>query len=787
MNTKLMGAVFNAKVARWPFRLGAQAWLSPRREKGCSNGNPTMKTKLQILVAGMLLATVGTGLCQPCITITTGPQGQTNCAGSLVTLSVVATGAEPLRYQWQHAFDLYNYVDRQDETNSTLIINNFQNLSSGNYRVIITNAECSVTSAEALLTLARPPTITLQPTNFLVLSLGASVANRVGVNSSTAATFQWRFNGTNMPGQTRSSIILTNLQIASEGGYDVVIANMCGSVTSRVAVLGVDPAFFKVTKPDVVQGSADMFMPYWVDPDGDGWLDLVVVGGWNTAAGKSLMVYENNRDGTLSRNLTNDLSKVSGRFISIAWADLDNDGDLDAFLASWEGQTPLYLRNEGNGKFTKFVANASWTANRIATVGSTVSCADFENDGILDLVAGYWGNAATGVWGTNTVLRGLGDGRFEVDRRSPLAISRTWPEFFSWADWDGDGRLDLFGATSYDTNQVDIMFRNLGGGQFLRITNSPLVKVPDVSLNAAWGDYDNDGDLDVCVTSWNTTNQLYRNLGNGVFEVDPASPRFPSGENRHIAAWGDYDNDGWLDLFIVHYNRASRLFHNRGDGTFEEITTGSPVAECKGYGSAWGDYDNDGFLDLCAVYADGAANYLYRNNLRNVGNTNHWLKLRLTGRASNRSGIGATVRVKATIGGAELWQMRQIVCQGFDPALLAHFGLGDATNVTTLRIEWPSGIVQELQNVGTEQTLTIVENQGYVGAAPQFSGATKDAAGAELSFTEPVANARYFIEASTNLVNWTKLTARTSAGVATKYMDTSATNYTRRFYRLQVP
>ena len=86
-----------------------------------------MKTKLQILVAGVLLATLGTGLGQPCITITTEPQGQTNCLGTTVTFSVVATGAEPLRYQWQQAFDYLNYVDRLDETNSTLLITNAQN------------------------------------------------------------------------------------------------------------------------------------------------------------------------------------------------------------------------------------------------------------------------------------------------------------------------------------------------------------------------------------------------------------------------------------------------------------------------------------------------------------------------------------------------------------------------------------------------------------------------------------------------------------------------------------
>ena len=164
--------------------------------------------------------------------------------------------------------------------------------------------------------------------------------------------------------------------------------------------------------------------------------------------------------------------------------------------------------------------------------------------------------------------------------------------------------------------------------------------------------------------------------------------------------------------------------------------------------------------------------------------------MKLDGRASNRSGIGAKVRALATINGQAIWQMREISCGNAisgQNGLLAHFGLGNATNVTTLRIEWPSGIVQELPNVAANQSLTVVESQGYPGASPQFSGVTNDASGAKLAFTEPAANIRYILEASTNLVNWTKLMARTSIGVTTNYTDTRAPNYTSRFYRLQVP
>ena len=121
------------------------------------------------------------------------------------------------------------------------------------------------------------------------------------------------------------------------------------------------------------------------------------------------------------------------------------------------------------------------------------------------------------------------------------------------------------------------------------------------------------------------------------------------------------------------------------------------------------------------------------------------------------------------------------------PELIAHFGLGDATKATTLRIEWPSGIVQELPNVAANQSLTVVESQGYTNTPPQIASAVKDASGLRLAITEPAAGARYILEASSDLITWTKLQARTSAGGTCQFTDTHSADYAQRFYRLQVP
>lgn len=107
----------------------------------------------------------------------------------------------------------------------------------------------------------------------------------------------------------------------------------------------------------------------------------------------------------------------------------------------------------------------------------------------------FWGNAA-GSWGTNRVLHGVGGGRFEVDLDSPLARKGVWPETFAWVDYDDDGDVDLFSATSGNASQKDYLFQNLGQGRFERVTDSLVGADPDISLGQAWGDYDNDGDLD---------------------------------------------------------------------------------------------------------------------------------------------------------------------------------------------------------------------------------------------------------------------------------------------------
>jgi hypothetical protein len=229
------------------------------------------------------------------------------------------------------------------------------------------------------------------------------------------------------------------------------------------------------------------------------------------------------------------------------------------------------------------------------------------------------------------------------------------------------------------------------------------------------------------------------------------------------------------------------LYHNNGDGTFTKITTGSPANESgHSWGCAWADYDNDGFLDLFAAQNDRRGNYLYRNN----GNSNRWLTVKLIGTVSNRAAIGAKVRVKATIGGVSRWQLRQITggsgWVGYNE-LRANFGLGDATNIDLVRIEWPSGVVQTITNLSTKQFLTVVEHQEGVAASLIFTSISRSTNGALDLLVAGDTGLRYLFEASTDLMNWTWLGVRTNLTGSVQFTDPTATNLSKRFYRVVAP
>ena len=342
--------------------------------------------------------------------------------------------------------------------------------------------------------------------------------------------------------------------------------------------------------------------------------------------------------------------------------------------------------------------------------GPSIGCAwgDYDNDGYPDLVV------ADAFGAFNRLYHNNGDGTMSPISHGPAVISGGNSHGCAWSDYDGDGDVDLFVVGG--NGQNDQQFLNNGDGSFTRVTTGHLVNSGGEGAGISCADYDNDGDFDLLVTGWGLNgNRLYRN--DGAVELTFVGGLEAVSAYSQNAAWGDYDNDGYLDLFIANYSQDNFLYHNNGDGAFVRVTEGALVHDGgRSSGSAWADYDNDGDLDLFVAngvdFGGGTPppepGFLYRND----GGTNHWLILRLVGVASNRSAIGAKLRVLATIHGKTFWQSREVSGgAGYlsQDDLRVHFGLGDAESVETVFIEWPSGVTQVLKNVSANQHRDVME------------------------------------------------------------------------------
>ena len=651
--------------------------------------------------------------------------------------------------------------------------------------------------------LAEPPIISTQPTNQSV-SVGASAVFQVSARSTNGPIrYQWRFTGAELTGQTVSTLSLTNIQVVNAGGYDVVLTNDSGSVTSRTAQLEVDPTFTKITSGSIVNDGGASVGCAWGDYDGDGYIDLFVANWDNSCAcgtdGRDFL-YHNNGDGTFSRILSGPVVNDFVISCGATWADYDNDGHLDLLVTKWDRPNTLY-RNNGDGTFA--------LANTILARQTEHSCAgvwgDFNNDGWLDLFIANTSSDGTTQARDNILYQSDRQGDFK-----PISFGQKPPgegDSFaaSWGDIDNDGFLDLVVAQGGGRgSQQTLLYHNNRNGTFTLQTNSIVAAALLSHEGCAWGDFNNDGWLDLCVGNFfGQNNCLFLNNGDGTFTQITNSVVTQDGGTTKNVTWADYDNDGWLDLFVSNTGpfdpatftslgeESNFLYHNNGDGTFTKVTSGSLVND-RGHfcGSAWGDYDNDGFLDLFVANGFIIAN---RNNLlyHNNGNSNAWVNFRLVGTLSNRSAIGAKVRLKATIHGRTFWQMREISGgSGFASQndIRANFGLGDATNAELVRIEWPSGVVQTMTNVQPRQFLTVFEHQELTNTRPPvLTGLSRQTNGAVSLTAVGDAGPLYLLEASTNLVNWARLSVRSNATGTVQFSDLRPPTDSRRFYRISIP
>jgi hypothetical protein len=483
-----------------------------------------------------------------------------------------------------------------------------------------------------------------------------------------------------------------------------IAASVTAVVLSLTARTAAAVSFTAMTiNPEATEGGSSRSFNF-IDYDGDGALDVFISNG--PQSGQVDFVYRNLGLGVLDPLLGDPIVTAIQSSDGATFGDYDNDGDVDVFIATWWNQDNLLFENNDNGSFTQITTGDIVTLNTYSEAGSW---ADFDRDGDLDL---YVCNSAGSF--ANHLYENDGSGTFSRVLTGKIVTDQATSRVGVWGDYDNDGDPDVFVAN--ESNQSNGLYNNQGDGTFVRILSGPHFSDGGDSFGASWGDYDNDGDLDLFVANFgNEDNFLYTNNGDGTFTAVSEGPVVTDGGWSIGSAWGDVDNDGDLDLYVANGfglpNLTNFLYLNDGDGTFTKVTDDVAVTQIGwSYGCAMGDLDEDGDLDIgiAKCLSDNEHNGVYLND----GNSNHWLDIACVGILSNRSAVGARVRVKATIDGNPVWQMREIASQsGYagQSGLNAWFGLGDATMADSIIVTWPSGVTRVFESVPADQRLTLAE------------------------------------------------------------------------------
>jgi hypothetical protein len=343
-----------------------------------------------------------------------------------------------------------------------------------------------------------------------------------------------------------------------------------------------------------------------------------------------------------------------------------------------------------------------------ATYSETGSWGDYNNDSYLDLyVCNSGGNLRNQLYLNNA------DGTFTQITNGTLVTDQNYSRNVDWIDFNNDGLLDLY--VTNEENQNNALYQQNVDNTFTKITGLNIVSDGGRSSSSNWEDIDNDGDFDLFVANWGSQNNfLYMNNGDLTFTKVTGQNVVSDGGNSFGSSFGDVDNDGDLDFLVtnafVNAQQVNFFYLNNGDGTFIRDTNLVSTEKGWSYGCAFGDYNDDGYLDLFVAKCLNASenNSLFKNN----GGTNNWIKMDITGVKSNHSAIGAIVKLKTEMSGQSFWQMRRVAGQnGYcGQTLQMHFGLGDASAADSIVIEWPSGIKQVLENQNANQHLIITED-----------------------------------------------------------------------------
>lgn len=419
-----------------------------------------------------------------------------------------------------------------------------------------------------------------------------------------------------------------------------------------------------------------------LDVNNDGLTDIFVVG-------NELHLFKNNGDGTFIDVSVTSFPKDSVNPNGYSWGDYDNDGDLDLYLAASKKGEGIDVRNQ----MVSFLSKLSHGSVK----GLNFEMLNSKNVR-FDLYDYVWRLSPKEIY--------IGQNKL-----NPLAN----PFILSVNDSDAVGNPGLIpgGATATYIWREGVTWY-VRGTTTLTDPNEDLTGLinTDGQFNNVFPYYSVKPKSDIVAPS-----RLYENQGNGTFIDVAKSAGVSDGTGGEAAQWLDVDNDGDLDLYVVYAdsmnNAPNRLYINNGNKTFTDMASfaGAEVnVKGRGENVAYGDYNNDGFLDLFVTNGLGPAPFSYGNHtlLRNNGNSNHWLKIRLIGTVSNRDAVGAIVVLK-TGNNRQVRQQMNGASKYSQNSSIIHFGLSNLNSVEKVKIYWPSGVVQELFNVSADQTIELLE------------------------------------------------------------------------------
>lgn len=459
------------------------------------------------------------------------------------------------------------------------------------------------------------------------------------------------------------------------------------------AVQPVEPVFTSVQTSDFA--IAGSLSNSWADFDNDGDLDLAV-----SLKGGDIRLYRNDGGTFVNVGPMLGLPTSGPEMRGVAWGDYDGDGWIDLLGgATMPGDLSLVFRNEGGKKFANVAPELGLTIPKRSA--RQTSWVDYDNDGDLDVYA------ANRI-GPNSLYRN-DDGRFtqvlpEAGVSDPRATVGA-----CWFDHDRDGFLDVFLANQ--SGAADALWRNNGDGTFTDVApklglDNPGRAKDEGGVGCAVGDYDNDGFLDLFVPNYGV-NALYHNNGDGTF-TNVASEMGVALDNHAVGAvWGDYDNDGFLDLFVTSYHGprdqqqpSNSLFHNEGGKGFRQILTEKSKLNVGDHGVQWVDYNRDGALDLSVMrgYTSQGGHFLFRNDLDRAA-ARRSLSVTLLDAKGRFTRMGAEVRLYDKAG--KILATRQLSTgDGYNSENAAplHFGLRSMKPVT-VEVTWMGASGRKLQTI----------------------------------------------------------------------------------------